>query len=175
LKTSRKLKRINLPIHPALKEKLLVALEGRQEDNDYICPNLANRYGYNASGVKKDAIKVFRECGFGTSERRGGRWRSSSIIGFHSLRHSFVSFCANAGISLAVVQSLVGHGSPAMTRHYTHISKESAEKAINALPMSNSDDGKAPSDSEIIVRIKELVKKYPNGELANEINLILNC
>lgn len=32
------------------------------------------------------------------------------------------------------VQALVGHGSPAMTQHYTHIALETAQKAVVTLP-----------------------------------------
>ena len=32
------------------------------------------------------------------------------------------------------VQSLVGHGSTAMTQHYTHIALETAQKAVVTLP-----------------------------------------
>jgi integrase len=138
-KTARKLKRVNLPIHPGLREKLIISRDRRNKSQDsHICPNLAGRYLSNSWDIKKEVIKIFRDAGFETTQKMQGRNKSANVIGFHSLRHSFVSFCANAGVPLAIVQSLVGHGSPAMTRHYTHISRESAEKAINALPIMNS-------------------------------------
>ena len=37
-------------------------------------------------------------------------------VGFHSLRHTFVSLCRAAGAPLSVVEAIVGHASPAMTR-----------------------------------------------------------
>ena len=39
---------------------------------------------------------------------------------------------------MPVVQSIVGHGSPAITRHYVHIGESAARQAINALPMNGS-------------------------------------
>ena len=63
---------------------------------------------------------------------KGDRVRSD--CGFHSLRHTFVSLCAAGGVPQSVVQSLVGHGSPAMTQHYTHIALETAQKAVATLP-----------------------------------------
>ncbi|MCK4982997.1 MAG: tyrosine-type recombinase/integrase [Victivallaceae bacterium] len=63
--------------------------------------------------------------------------RKANIYGFHSFRHSFVSFCAKAGVPLPVVQAIVGHGNPAITRHYIHIGEESVKQAINALPQGN--------------------------------------
>lgn len=59
---------------------------------------------------------------------------SANAYGLHSFRHTFVSFCANAGVPLAVVSEIVGHGNPAMTRHYSHISIESKQTAISSLP-----------------------------------------
>ena len=55
-------------------------------------------------------------------------------VGFHSLRHTFVSIHAERGIARAVVQAVVGHGSPAMTQHYEHIGEEAAKKAALAMP-----------------------------------------
>ncbi|MFM1551463.1 MAG: tyrosine-type recombinase/integrase [Lentisphaeria bacterium] len=68
------------------------------------------------------------------------------LFGFHSLRHSFVSFCANAGVPLSTVQKLIGHGSPAMTRHYHHLSDEAAQSAMAALPMNGKHTG--PTDAD---------------------------
>jgi len=45
-----------------------------------------------------------------------------------------VSICRRAGVAEAVVMELVGHGSPAMTRLYTHGSAEARSAAIAALP-----------------------------------------
>lgn len=67
-------------------------------------------------------------------DKGGKKTRASADCGFHSLRHTFVSLCAAGGVSQSVVQSLVGHGSPAMTQHYTHIAIETAQKAVALLP-----------------------------------------
>ena len=55
-------------------------------------------------------------------------------VGFHSLRHTYVSLQAERGTPQAVVQAIVGHGNPAMTRHYTHIGEEAAKRAALAMP-----------------------------------------
>lgn len=66
--------------------------------------------------------------------------RANVDVGFHSLRHSFVSLCREAGAPLSVVESIVGHSNPAMTRHYTHTSEIEAARAIAALPSIASDN-----------------------------------
>ena len=55
-------------------------------------------------------------------------------VGFHSLRHSFVSLSANAGANLAAVQAVIGHTNPAMTRHYLHADQENVKQAVALLP-----------------------------------------
>jgi hypothetical protein len=55
-------------------------------------------------------------------------------VGFHSLRHSFVSLCREAHAPLSVVESIVGHSNPAMTRLYSHTSEQAAGAAVNLLP-----------------------------------------
>jgi integrase len=52
---------------------------------------------------------------------------------FHDLRHSFISMMAERNVPLAVVQSMVGHISPAITRLYTHISTQAARAAVELL------------------------------------------
>ncbi len=137
-KTARKTnKTVTIPIHPLLKEAFTLALTWRE--NEYVLSKTAERYIQNPDGVKKDAIKVFCYNGFTTTQEVEGvqRKRKANIYGFHSFRHSFVSFCAKAGVPLPVVQAIVGHGNPAITRHYIHIGEESVKQAINALPQGN--------------------------------------
>ena len=58
-------------------------------------------------------------------------------FGFHSLRHSYVSLSAAAGVPVHVVQSVVGHGSPEMTRRYLHHEIEGLKAASDALRLTN--------------------------------------
>lgn len=138
--TPRKTKRYNtnisIPIHPQLKNAIENA--SQWQENEYVLPKIAVRYKSNPHGVKVDVMRVFEKCGFVTNIQVDERKQKTNIIGFHSLRHSFVSFCANAGVPLPVVQSIVGHGNPAITRHYIHIGEESVKQAINALPLSEA-------------------------------------
>ena len=139
-KTARKTNKIvTIPIHPSLKNALEYALEW--QENEYVLPKTVERYHRNPDGIKKDALKVFEKNGFETTQKIKGVQRKlkANIYGFHSFRHSFVSFCAKAGVPLPVVQSIVGHGNPAITRHYIHIGEESVKQAISALPMGKGE------------------------------------
>ena len=63
-----------------------------------------------------------------------GRRHKTPEATFHSLRHTFVSFAANAGVPLHIVQSIVGHESTAMTRHYYHENIAALKSAVAAIP-----------------------------------------
>lgn len=142
-KTARKTnnRSVSLPLHPELAEALRTALSFRKrnrECEDYIIPSVAQRYRKNPDGVQADVRKIIR-CATGcdtTAEYKGlHRVHRANRYSLHSFRHTFVSFCANAGVPLDVVASIVGHGSTAMTRHYAHISDAAKDKAIQALPI----------------------------------------
>ena len=66
------------------------------------------------------------------SVRLEGRSRKTVVASFHSLRHTFVSLSANAGVPLPVVQSIVGHTSTARTRHYGHANEAVLRQAVDA-------------------------------------------
>ena len=93
----------------------------------------ARAYAADGGNLSRSIQRVFRRAGIETGTRGdGGRARVD--VGFHSLRHTYVSLCANAGVPLAVVQSIVGHTSPAMTAHYYHADAAALRRAAEALP-----------------------------------------
>ena len=51
----------------------------------------------------------------------------------HDLRHSFASFLVNAGVSLYVVQQLLGHLNYRTTQRYSHLMPEALTKAVASL------------------------------------------
>lgn len=54
-------------------------------------------------------------------------------IRFHDLRHTFVTYCAGAGVPLAKVADWVGHSDSRITEIYRHASADSEEFALNLL------------------------------------------
>ena len=86
--------------------------------------------------ISKLMNKPLDDCGITTTEKSGDTHRTRSIArtGFHSLRHSFVSLCAASNVPQVAIMEMVGHGSPAMTRLYSHAGDEQKANAIMALP-----------------------------------------
>ena len=101
----------------------------------------------------------------------GQRKLAANIYSLHSFRHTFVSFCANAGVPLAVVAEIVGHGNPAMTEHYSHISTESKRSAIKALP---SLAVTAPQDDIVIDEPLSLQRKTIADALEKADSMVLD-
>lgn len=132
-------KEVTIPMASQLFNVLEEAQSWKQ--NEYVCPHIAGRYNHESSTGKNtgnnlvnlDATKVIRWIGIETSIRVKGRDKKVTVYGFHSLRHSFASHCAEAGIPKAVVLSILGTNSEIVDKYYTHIGDEAQEKAIQAL------------------------------------------
>ena len=63
-----------------------------------------------------------------------GAGRQTCSLSFHSLRHSFNSALANAGVAQELRQKLTGHASTAMNDKYTHHEIETMRAAVAKLP-----------------------------------------
>jgi site-specific recombinase XerD len=52
---------------------------------------------------------------------------------FHSLRHTCASHLVSAGVSLYVVQNILGHANISTTMTYSHLSPSSLQDSINKI------------------------------------------
>jgi len=155
MKTRRKKKVIRIPLHPVL-DGILHEL---REDSagEFLFPEEQALYLKDPSNLSKRIQKFYTGCKIQTQKTGTGKtdeykadlkaWKKDGRkgdkptytravveVGFHSLRHSFVSLCAANRVPQVAVMELVGHGSPAMNRLYSHAGDEQKIKAIAALP-----------------------------------------
>lgn len=121
-----------IPIHATLAAMLSEIPQGKRRG--YVMPETADMYMREPSMVTNRVQRVFRDCGIRTQTEQGKGRKALTDVGFHSLRHTFVSLSANAGAPLAIVQAIVGHSNPAMTRHYFHEQEGALVSAVAALP-----------------------------------------
>jgi integrase len=141
-------KPIHIPMHPALRAILKeLPKDGK---GDYLLPETAALYRDNRPLLSNRIQELFEASGIRTTKPGTGMIpnpdknakvkfihsgkRAVVEVGFHSLRHSFVSLCREAHAPLSVVESIVGHSNPAMTRLYSHTSEQAAGAAVNLLP-----------------------------------------
>ena len=99
-----------------------------------VLPGIAELYARARSRIADRLSSIFKAANITTSVLIEGRNRRTPEATFHSLRHTFVSFAANAGVPLHIVQSIVGHESTAMTRHYYHENLTALKSAVAAIP-----------------------------------------
>ena len=156
-KTSRRSdKPVILPIHPSL----LTLLSGipHTPKDEYVLPECEKNYREHTASFSRNLIQAhFKKCGIRTQRtNKTGRCRVSCEVGFHSLRHSFVSLCRASNVPLSVVESLVGHSNPQMTRSYTHVGELAACNAVNLLPdvMGNATPMLPPVDPVLLLKNK---------------------
>ena len=154
-------KPVIVPIHPVLKEMLSATPTGKR--GDYVLPETAALYLHRTDMVTDTVQRHFKTCGITLHKPGTGTDGKRAVIevGFHSLRHTFVSLCRESNAPLAVVESIVGHSNPAMTRHYTHVGEVAAGRAVAALPAVIGEATAEPSkreDTETLSGIETIVK-----------------
>ena len=138
-----------IPIHETLLDMLHETPSARGE---FVLPETASQYQADATALVKRIQTHFNENGVRTSRPAGPGKRAVVEVGFHSLRHTFVSMCREAGAPLAVVEAIVGHSNPAMTRHYSHVSELAAGHAVAALPAGLGEVGGPVSRKQLPAR-----------------------
>ena len=170
-------KEVTIPMAKELFQVLTEAMEWRE--NQYVCPKSAARYNkQNRAGknvgnnlVNIDVLRVIRWIGLEPSISVPGRNKKMTVYGFHSLRHSFASFCAEAGVPKAVLLSILGTDSDIADKYYTHVGEDAQQLAINAISLNSSRSTLA----ERVQRVIALIDSEPEvtHELLVQIKNIL--
>ena len=104
----------------------------------FMCPKLVTKGSGGKHGLSEGFKRIVIKAGLDPMEVKGKGIRNFTKRTFHSLRHSFNSALANAGISEEVRMKLTGHSSKAMNQNYTHLQMATLKNAMTALPMFGS-------------------------------------
>ena len=162
-------KEVTIPMAEELFQVLTEAIEWRE--NQYVCPKSAARYNkQNRAGknvgnnlVNIDVLRVIRWIGLEPSISVPGRNKKMTVYGFHSLRHSFASFCAETGVPKAVLLSILGTDSDIADKYYTHVGEDAQQLAITAI----SDIRNGKSAQEKVSAALALLKN--NAEITQDV------
>ena len=125
VRTSKTKRLAGIPIHPTLAREL-----GKPKKSGYLMPELASWPEWKLSEAVQ---RHFAACGFEQPQKRDGYKRAMGVVGFHSLRSTFITRLGAAGVPLAVVREMVGHVSEEMSQRYFRADDAMAKKAIEAL------------------------------------------
>lgn len=135
-----KKREVVIPIHPAL-AVLLAELRRKRGGigaEGHLFPDLVKSYTKGDAYVAAAFVRFLKDdCGIQTTadiEEGVQRKRRANVLGFHALRHSFVSMCASSNIPMATIQDIVGHEALAMTSYYAHTEDAAKQAAIKLLP-----------------------------------------
>jgi integrase len=156
-------KPVIVPIHPVLRG--LLSETPAEKRGDYVLPETADAYHNHRRELVKTIQDHFSKCGIKVHKPGTGEDGKRAVVeaGFHSLRHTFVSLCRESNAPLAVVESIVGHSNPAMTRHYTHVGELAAGRAVALLPSvighANTNRNDSPTDPENMLREAQRLAK----------------
>ena len=125
---------LEIPILPPLAAFLDEQRE-RTGDGEYVCPELAEMYTTNPSGVFYRVKKFLGSIGIATSSKVDGRSRSVSTKAAHAMRHTFAYLAGVYNIPQPIVQGVLGHMTPEMTALYQcHARREQKEKFFRQMP-----------------------------------------
>jgi integrase len=127
-------KLVTAPLHPDLKNHLFKLVGDKP--NAPLCPTLQKRSVGGRSGLSQTFANIMHDAGISQHQvkGKGKQGRAFSKLSFHSLRHTFTSALANAGIPAEVRQKLTGHADAATHQKYTHLELEPLQAAIATLP-----------------------------------------
>jgi integrase len=126
---------LKIPLHPQLHDHLL-SLRTTDNPRAALLKKLSHTRGTGKSGLSMAFKKIMAEAGIEAGvarERKGTAGRNISRLSFHSLRHSFTSNLANAGVPPELRQKLTGHLDDKSHSVYTHHEFQTIREALEKL------------------------------------------
>ena len=132
-------------------------------ESEFVFPKHAEMYLSNPDGVSYRVKRFLEGRGIETTRIPEGRTRAISVKDLHSCRHTFCYYAGLAGIPLAVVQSIVGHMSPEMTKHYSaHASIEDKRRGMERLSFFTQDAlPEAKADEPERIELRQRIETLP--------------
>lgn len=134
--TVRKTNRpLDIPLMPALESHILQCYR-ETPDSEFVFPELAEMYQQRRPLIGVKIKEFLNSIGIeNTTKEVEGYARKVSKKDVHSFRHTFVYLAALNGIPFPLVQSIVGHSSPEMTKIYMdHADRKDKENYFKQLP-----------------------------------------
>lgn len=127
-------KHVMVPMHFHLIEHIAFLTNTAAARSAFLCPTLAAKGPGGKHGLSETFERIMKKAKVDPQTVKGKGWRNFSRRTFHSLRHSFNSELANAGVTEELRMKLTGHSSRAMNARSTHFEIETLKKAMSQVP-----------------------------------------
>ena len=101
----------------------------------FLCPKLSGKISGGRRGLSETFKRIVQKARIDPMTVQGKGIRKFSRRTFHSLRHSFNSALANAGVAEEVRMKLTGHSSKVMNKNYTHLQDDTLKNAMTSFPL----------------------------------------
>ncbi len=124
-------KSVTVPLHNDLRGELL---KNPGVGKAFLFPSLAGKGTGGKCGLSGRFSAIMKKAGVEGKTTGAAGGRVLSTLSFHSLRHSFNSAMANAGVSQEIRQKLTGHVSAEVNTNYTHHELAPLRTAVAAIP-----------------------------------------
>jgi integrase len=123
---------VKIPLHPKLYDWL--ATQSHEAPN--VFPTLFSKSMAGQTGLSVTFSKLVTQAGISVTKTQahGKLGRQVNSLTFHSLRHSFTSALANAGVSPELRMKLTGHLDAKAHAIYSHHELETLSQAVSMLP-----------------------------------------
>jgi integrase len=135
-------KKVVVPMHYHVIEHLKQLSQYGTEG--FLCPKLATKGPGGKHGLSEGFKRIVRKAGIDPMTVPGKGIRNFTKRTFHSLRHSFNSALANAGVAEEIRMKLTGHSSKAMNTRYTHLEVDTLKNAVTSLPLFQASPQESP-------------------------------
>jgi integrase len=127
--------KLKVPIHSELEDYLL-SRSVPDDSQRPLFPELHHLRASGAKGLSCSFRRLMDEAGIDAGiarQRTGKAGHNVSRLSFHSLRHSFTSALANAGVPAEVRKKLTGHLDDRSHQLYTHHAFESLRTSLESI------------------------------------------
>ena len=134
LRTAKTSKWVEMPLRPEVVKWLRSQPRGIAKAP--VFPSLIGKGTGGRFGLSGRFAAVMEKAGISGRVLRGsnGSGRKTSSLSFHSLRHTFVSALANAGVTAELRKGLSGHSDDRSHARYTHHDIENFRGALATMP-----------------------------------------
>lgn len=123
---------VTIALHSDLKAWLDWRRKQEGGGHETLFPVLAGRPAGSHTGLSNEFGRLMEAAGLQRvlGEKKEGKGRQTTLLSFHSLRHSCVSRLANADVPADVRKTIAGHSTDEAHTRYTHLALETQQRAL---------------------------------------------